>query len=81
MKTLTIRVSRPCYNVLSGIGWAMFWPFFVFFLGVALQWWTLESESAHWWWIASAVIITIARPFKTFVIRDVTIPLKDNPPP
>ena len=36
MKTLTIRVIRPCYNVLSGIGWAMFWPFFVFFLGVAM---------------------------------------------
>lgn len=78
MKTLSIKVIHVRYNALAGLAWCMFWTFLAFFLGVSMQWWTLESDTAHLWWISSAVLITICRPFKTVTIRDLVLPLPDE---
>lgn len=80
MKTLNIQVIRVQYSALSGLAWLVFWTFLAFFMGVMMQWWTLESNTAHWWWIASAVMITVRRPFKTITVMSINLPLEKKDP-
>lgn len=82
MQTPFIHVIRIQYNALTGLAWIMFWAFLAFFVAVMLQWSTLESRTAHWWWIASAVLITLRKPFKTVTILRIKLPLntKDSAP-
>ena len=78
MKMVNIKVIHVQYNLISGLAWLMFWAFLIFFLGVTMNMWTLESTTAPAWWIFSAVLITIRRPFKTVTVTDVK--LSENDP-
>lgn len=81
MQTLSIQVIRVQYNLFTGLAWLAFWSYLAFFMGVSWEWWTLESTTAHYWWIASAVLITLRRPFKTLTIVSIDLPMgkKDAP--
>lgn len=77
MKKLTIQVVRVRYNLLPGIAWIAFWTFLAFFLGVMMSWWTIESETAHLWWVFSAIVITICPPYQTVTVLDIQLPPLD----
>ena len=80
MKTISVQMILVRYNALTGLMWLTFWTYLAFFLGVMLDFWTLTSETAHWWWIASAVIITLRRPFKTVTIMSIKLPVVEKDP-
>lgn len=73
-----IQIMRVRYNLLTGLAWCLFWAFLLFFMGVMWTWWTLESQSAHMWWIASAVLITVRKPFRSISILTITLPDLDK---
>ena len=78
MKTMAVKMILVRYNALTGLLWLIFWAYLAFFLGVLLEAWTLESQTTHWGWIASAILITLRRPFKTVTVMKIKLPIVDK---
>ena len=81
MKTISVQLILVQYNALTGLMWLIFWAYLTFFLGVMLDYWTLESDTAHLWWMASAVLITLRRPFKIVKVMSVKLPVEKDTTP